>query len=103
MRKITGYLTIGEILLWRGSILLILATFVIFDRENYILAYFHGDSLFCSISCQRYLWIYKLDQDGKNTGLTGVFLATAPYFLPKTEPHCQISLSLFLFTQDYPC
>lgn len=36
MRKITGYFTIGEILLWCGSILLILATFVIFDRENYL-------------------------------------------------------------------
>lgn len=36
MRKITGYFTIGETLLWCGSILLILATFVIFDRENYL-------------------------------------------------------------------
>lgn len=78
MRKITGYFTIGETLLWCGSILLILATFVIFDRENYL-------TLTASL-----------------IGVTSL-LFNAKGFLSKIEPHCQTSLSLFLFTQDYPC
>ena len=36
MRKVLNYFSRGEICLWSASVLLIIASFVIFDRENYL-------------------------------------------------------------------
>lgn len=65
-KSLRGYFTKAEIVLWCASVGLIIASFCVFDRSEYMARRYGrhiiylGRDLLCHVPCQRYLRIYKL-------------------------------------------